>query len=236
MTSLTFHLSDLNTSQALTLAPSFTDGSAPTAITGGTNVAFSATAASLKAIFKFSTDSTDLADATDDITGACVSGSWDNLSFDLGAGTVVAADAVDSSVDTNVKSDYVRHFSKEILGTSRADLFGNEATLVTTVATGLGSTVNTAIKTSITNNDDSIANDLYRTIVNSTSEVHRITDLANSGTIQNDGTTTYDFPFESGDKLVFKVTVTHTNVTVTNTNISAQAVADKEYLVTITVS
>lgn len=236
MSTLTFHLSDLNISQALSLSPTFADGSAPSAITGGTDVAFSATAASLKAIFKFSTDSTDLADATDDITGACVPASWDNLSFDLGAGTVASADAVDSSVDTNVKSDYVRHFSKEILGTSRADLFGNEATLVSTVATGLSTTLNTAIKTSITNNDDSIANDLYRTIVNSTGQLHRITDLANNGTIQNDGTTTYDFPFESGDKLVFKVTVTHGDVTVTNTNISGQSVSDKSYLVTITVS
>lgn len=233
---LTFHLSDLNASQALTLSPTFADGAAPSAITGGTDVALTATAASLKAIFKFSTDSTDLTDAADDITGACVKDSWDGLSFNLGNATVAAADAVDSAADTNVKSDYVRYFSKEILGTSRADLFGNEASLVTAVGTGLGDSLNTTIKTSIDTNNDSIANDLYRTIVNDTAELHRITDLANNGSIQNDGTTTYDFPFESGDKLVFKVTVTHGDVTVANTEITGQSVNDKAYLVTITVS
>ena len=200
------------------------------------SVAFTASVAELKAIFKFDTDSTDLADAADDITGACVASAWDNLSFDLGASTVASAQAVDSTVDTNVKSDYVRHFSKEILGTSRADLFGNEATLVTTTATDLGDTLNTAIKTSITNNNNSIVRDLYRTIVNNAAQLHRITDLANSGTIQNDGTTRYDVPFEAGDTLVFKVTTTHEPVIIANTQISGQIVSDKEYLVTITVT
>lgn len=165
-----------------------------------------------------------------------MSGEWDDLSFDLGAGTVASAQAVDSTVDTNVKSDYVRHFSKEILGTSRADLFGNEVTLVTTTATDLGATLNTAIKTSITNNNNSIVRDLYITIVNNATQLHRITDLANSGTIQNDGTTRYDVPFEAGDTVVFKVTATHANVTIANTQISGQTVANKEYLVTITVT
>ena len=240
MSSLTFHLADLNTTVTPELTPSFADGSVPDAITGGTDVAFSATAALLKAIFKFSTDSTDLADAADDITGACDADEWDNLSFDLAEGSVSADDAVDGAGATNVKSDYVRHFSKQILGSSRADLFGNEEDLVATVKTALSTTLNNSIKTSITNNNTSIANDLYRTIVNHDGEgddnqLHRITDLANDGDVTADGTT-YDFPFESGDKLVFKVTVTHDDVSIANTKISEQEVDDKAYLVTITVS
>jgi hypothetical protein len=240
-TTATFYIDDLNLSNTLVMAPSFTDGSAPDAITGGTDIGVSGiTVAMLKDIFKFTTDSTDLVDSTDDITGALAPLKWNDTAFNLAAGGVSATQA-QGGVATTVEYDYVRHFSKEVLGSARADLFGNESTMrleVQAACNGNDSAVNASIKTALglQTTADSIMSDMVKTLVNTPATLTRITDLVNTGTVLAEGVSTFDFPFIANDKLVFKLTLAHAAVTVASTHITDQAVADKSYLVTITVA
>ena len=230
-----FYLDDLSVNQMVALTPTFVETTgAPNQITGGTPVSTTATVASLKAVFKFRTDSEDLAEAEDDITGAADKDAWDGVGFNLGVLSVAQGDAVGGHADANVNKDYLRHFSKEVLGTERADLFSNEGFLLTTVANALSNNLNSTIETAIDENNGSIINDLYRTLSNDEDNVNRLSDLANNGAIQNDGTTLYDFPFMVGDQIVFKITVHHGDVSIEKTNIHGQRVNTKEYLVTMT--
>ena len=102
------------------------DGTELAPLAADSEMTINVSADDLSGIFKFQTDSTDLADASDtDIKYACDSANWPSPSF-AGA-SVTGTKAGSTNVVAVVKEDMLRHVAKDIFGTHfGVDLLSNE--------------------------------------------------------------------------------------------------------------
>ena len=225
---------------AATLSPSPAIGTnAATSIAAGDATAVLAgalSAATLKTVFRFTTDSIDLTDGTsaEEFTESVTS-----ANFAFAVGKVVSGATVDSNqVDSNgttqtIEHDYVRHISHQILAHRKADVFSNEQDLRTVVTSQDADWV-TAIQLAIETNKQTCIDQLLATLTST--DAGRST-LANSSELSNTaGVGLFEFPFADGDSLVIPITFSEiTGVNITNSNITNRTVSVRTYNVTFNI-
>jgi hypothetical protein len=250
--SIDFQVSDLSVSSTLTaLSPTLEAGSAVTALSGHNAVIeLDVTEAAARAAFLFKSDSSDLAGADNErltaTTTTTAAGlpvptlSTDEVENSAHADAATGTDSnqmdVSAAVQT-VAADYVRYFSKQILGQNGlADVFSNEAALVTSVEGNAFTGIGVADIRGLAATQgvmDKLFDNLFQSDGN---EAHdrlsdtEITEVASGP--DSSGITTFKFPFKNGDTIRYHVTLQHADVTFGN---ETKPVSDRKYLVIVNV-
>ena len=241
------------------IAPSATLGTTPTlpalasqTSTGEVNVDFTwtdATNGEWSKLFSFKTDSTDLADISNntDILMEVDENQFYSANFisdssvNLSAGTDSAAPI--DGIDESIAKEYVRHLAKEIFGrTATADLFQNEQALVSDIegshggASGVLADIKTALKPTNYTYLQSNANPAWL-VLSALLNVDSGTrfDEAGISLAPDSNNTGYKhMPLKAGDKLVF--TVKYNQVLAATHGIGENDVPARTYKITVTLA
>lgn len=220
----TYNLPSAAVDAALTLAPAIGISTATAAATHDADATLSASlsAATLKSVFKFKTDALDLSDETteNEFVADVTHGS-----FALKTGKVIsdaeveAGDQIDSNgTEQTIEYDYIRHVSEQLLGHRMADIFSNEATL-RGVVTSQDETWVTAIQTALSDNAQDCIDELMATLT--ASETGRDTLAGLEEDSEENGVSTFEFPFNEGDTLVIPVKFNEiTGQAITNSSVT----------------
>jgi len=253
MSSIDFQVSDLSVTSTLSaLEPTLAAATAVTDLTGHNAVIqIDISEADIRNVFLFKSDSSDLAAEDDEFVTATTADTAANFPVPI-LGTHKVADSthddaatgddsnqmdVSASVQT-VAADYVRYFSKQLLGQSGlADIFNNEAALVTDVEGNdfAGTTANDIRGKAL---DQAVMTKLFDNLFSASDNegAARLSDTAvtelSSGP-DNDGVSTFKFPFKANDTIRYHVTLQHAAVTFGG---EAKSIADRKYLVVVNVN
>lgn len=252
MTSIDFHVSDLSVETTLTaLSPTLEAGTAVTALSGHNAVIeLDVTEADIRNAFLFKSDSSDVANtdasterptATTTTTAAGLpvptlsSDEVEPASHDDAASGVDSNRMDVSASNQSVAADYVRYFSKQILGQSGlADMFSNEAELVTSVeGNSFTGTASTDIRGKAATQQ--VMDKLFDNLLQDDEAEARLSDTSVTELLSgpdNSGISTFKFPFKNGDTIRYHVTLKHADVSFGG---ATKDIGDRKYLVIVNV-
>jgi len=251
MSSVQFNLSlDVEVNQTIAgilngaeLAPLWADSAMEISVDAG----------DLSGVFKFQTDSSDLADASGtDIQYACESANWPNLSFGESSvtGTKVGGAGVGSAV---VKQDMLRHIANNIFGTHfGVDLLSNEeeiqadinnldtdltnAIVAALTATG-GTTLTPKTRANTTGNYAKEVLDKLIYEINTNGDHAEDARIRSNEMLADADGGFHNFVFKSGDSLTFKVTYNPQEGDLQpHSEVSTATMTKRSYLVTLNVN
>ena len=232
----TYNLPAAGVAAALSFTPTIGTSDA-TPLDDGNATAFLAgalSAATLKTVFKFKTDSLDLDDGTttEEFTESVTSSNFAFEGDEVVSGAIVNGGNIYSNGDDQtIEFDYVRHLSKELLGHRKADIFSNEADLrgvVTTQDTAWVTAIIGAIEDARQTCIDQLLATLTSTPEGRTTLANNTSEISNTA-----GVGTFSFPFAEGDSLVIPITFSEiSSLAITNSNITDQTVGVRTYNVT----
>jgi hypothetical protein len=232
-----FYLAQLDF--GMTASSATLSGAAPVSFSGNATADVNVSLSSIRNLFNFQSDSTDLSSAvnTDIKYRVSYSSSGD---FPLGIhpanNTLVTVNAIDPAANIyGVTHDYVRYLALRLFNTHLGvDLFANEGDLVGDLNTAFQVGFDTVLANLATSGvADSDGNSPAETILNNIihSQQTRLSDLTQYAIDGEPGW--YKMPVQVGDKLYFVVTISAAANQHTLTGVSP--IPDRTYLMRLTV-